>query len=69
MKKGKSPKKAKGKVKKDEQDDRWFDLFEKQTKVLESSQRGQEHYFQFLKESEEKGRDLLITAIRELGRP
>ena len=66
-KKGKSPKKAKGKVKKDEQDDRWFDLFEKQTKVLESSQRGQEHYFQFLKESEERGRDLLITAIRELG--
>lgn len=55
------------KVKKDEQDDQLFNLFEKQTKVLEASWRGQEHYFQFLKESEERRRDLLIIAIRELG--
>ena len=33
---------------------------------MEGSQKGQEHCFQFLKESEERGRDLLITAIREL---
>lgn len=51
----------------DEQDNQWCDLFEKQTKILEASQKGQEHCFQFLKESEERGRDLLITAIRELG--
>ena len=52
---------------KDEQDDRWCELFEKQTKILEASQKGQEHCFQFFKESEERGRDLLITAIKELG--
>ena len=67
VKKGKSPKKGKGKLMKDEQDDRWCELFEKQTKILEASQKGQEHCFQFLKESEERGRDLLITAIKELG--
>lgn len=59
--------KPKVKVKKDEQDDGLFDLFEKQTKVLEASWRGQEHYFQFLKELEERRQDLLIIAIRELG--
>ena len=52
---------------KDEEDDRWCNLFEKQTKILEASQKSQERCFQFLKESEERGRDLLVTAIRELG--
>ena len=61
----KSPRKGKGKQKVGE-DDRCYDLLEKQTKILEASQKGQEQYFKFLKESEDGGRDLLISAIREL---
>ena len=51
----------------DGEDSQWYYLFEKQTKVLEASQKGQEHYFKFLKETEDRSRDLMITAIRELG--
>lgn len=35
--------------------------------VLEASQENQENYFKFLSESEARGRELMITAIRELG--
>lgn len=61
----KSPRKGKGKQKVGE-DDRWYDLLEKQTEILEASQKGQEQYFKFLNESDDRGRDLLISAIREL---
>ena len=34
---------------------------------MEASQENQENYFKFLSESEARGRELMITAIRELG--
>ena len=66
MRKGKSPKKVKGNLK-DDKDERWYALFDKQTKVFGASQKNQENYFNFLLESEARGRELMITAIRELG--
>ena len=66
VRKGKSPKKVKGNLK-DYKDERWYALFDKQTKVLEVSQKNKENYFKFLSESEARGRELMITAIRELG--
>lgn len=54
-------KKGKGHLK----DERWHELFDKQTKVLEASQKNQENYLIFC-QAEARGQELIITAIGEL---
>lgn len=57
-------KKGNGRLK-DDKDERWYELFDKQTKVLEASQKNQENYLIFC-QSQARGRELIITAIGEL---
>ena len=52
---------------KGDKEQRWYQLFDKQTNVLEASQKNLEKYFKFLSESEARGRELMITVIREPG--
>lgn len=64
------PKKKEKKVMvnlKGDKEERWYQLFDKQTNVLEASQKNLEKYFKFLSESEARGRELMITVIREPG--
>lgn len=64
------PKKKEKKVMvnlKGDKEQRWYQLFDKQTNVLEASQKNLEKYFKFLSESEARGRELMITVIREPG--
>lgn len=57
-------KKGKGHLK-DDKDEGWYELFDKQTKVLEASQKNQENYLIFCR-SEARGHELIITAIEEI---
>ena len=57
-------KKGKGHLN-DDKDERWYKLFDKQTKVLEASQKNQENFLIFC-QSEARRPELIITAIGEL---
>ena len=46
MRKGKSPKKVKENLK-DDKDERWYALFDKQTKVLEANQKNRKIILNF----------------------
>ena len=66
VRKGKSSKKVKVNLKSDKEK-RWNELFDKQINALEASQKNLEKYFKFLSQSEARGRELMITVIREPG--